>query len=817
MEYGHYSEDGREFIITRPDTPKPWVNCLTNGSYCALVSQTGGGYSFIGGPGYDRITRAGPDIIASDRPGRYVFVRDNSTGEFFSIGWQPVMREPDKFECHHTQGVTTIASSYLGIAGQMVIFVPMDDNMEVWRVTLENERDDPADLSIFTYVEWVLGNYSDDLAQRQSSVRFNQVTFEDNCILATKRMWRRPQSVSSAVVDVRRGSRRHSPEVISANQSWGKYAFIAATVPVDGFDCDREAFVGRYGELSCPRAVKEGKCSNSDSNGRDSVGVIETRFIIPAREKVNFGVLVGIALHAADPSGVVARYSEPGEVESKLDEVKNYWDDYLARLIVSTPDPHFNRSVNIWDKLQSWVFVESPAMPSLYRGGVSVVNFKENCFEVLGVLPMDPEFSKSCLAQILRHQYRDGNVAHRWEVRSNAGVRSGYPDDPLWLVFALTSYLRETGDTEFLNQAISHYYARGGDTVYGHMVRAIEFCLSRLSPRGLFLLGPGDWNESLDQVGHEDGGESVLTTMMLAGALTEAAEVARIMGERSRATAWVTHARNLRGRINRFAWDGSWYIRAITSQGSLIGSSLNRCGSIFLEPQAWSVISKTASNEQGITAMNSVKERLDTPCGPALIQPAYEIPDRTIGTITRFSPGLAQNGGVFTISACWAVMAECMLGRGNRAYEIYRKALGAARTADQEHYEAEPYLYPEYMEGADSGKPGCGRFTWTQGAASWAWRTCIDWICGVKPDYRGLRIDPCVPSGWQEFTVIRPFRDAVYRIAFENPDGVEKRVREITVDGRRVNPHSPIHDFRDRKVHEVRVIMGNAPAAGTKP
>ncbi|MEN6371015.1 MAG: hypothetical protein ABFD64_03295 [Armatimonadota bacterium] len=813
MEYGHFSEDGREFIITRPDTPRPWVNCLTNGSYTALVSQTGGGYSFIGGPGYDRITRADPDIITSDRPGRYVFVRDNLTGEFFSIGWQPVMQELDSFECRHTQGVTTITSSCLKIAGRMVIFVPMDDNLEVWSVTLENERDEPADLSVFTYVEWVLGNYSDDLVQRQSSARFNQVTFEDNYILATKRMWRRPQPVSAAVADARR---RHLPEVISTNQSWGKYAFIAATVPVSSFDCDREAFIGRYGELSCPIAVKEGKCSNSDSNGRDSVGVIEIRFIIPAREKVNFSVLVGIALHAADPSGIVARYSEPGEVESKLAEVRSYWDDYLAGLTVSTPDTHFNRSVNIWDKLQSWMFVESPATPSLYRGGVSVVSFKGNCFELLGVLPMDPEYSKSCLAQILRHQYRDGNVAHRWEIRSNVGVRSGYLDDPIWLVFALTSYLRETGDTEFLNQSIPHYYARGGDTVYSHMVRAIEFCLFQLSPRGLILLGLGDWNETLDQAGHEEESESILTAMMLASALTEAAEVARIMGDRARAAGWGTRARNLRGKINRFAWDGSWYVRAITGQGSLIGSSLNRYGSIFLEPQAWSIISKTATDEQGKTAMDSVKKRLDTPYGPALIQPAYENPDRTIGTITRFSPGLAQNGGIFTIPACWVVMAECILGRGSRAYEIYQKALGGARVLDQERYEAEPYLYPEYMEGADSERPGCGRFTWTEGAASWVWRTCIDWICGVRPDYHGLRIDPCIPSDWREFTVIRPFRDAVYKIHVENPDGVEKGVREITVDGKKMNPHNAIRDFRDHKVHEVWVVMGNVPAAGTK-
>lgn len=808
MDYGRYSKDGREFVITRPDTPRPWVNCLTNGSYSALVSQTGGGYSFIGGPGYDRITRADSDIAASDRPGRYVYVRDNNTGEFFGIGWQPVKRKPDKFECRHSQGTTTISSTNLGIAGKMVIFVPLDDNLEIWRVTIKNKRDEPADISVFTYVEWVLGNYSDDLAQRQSSSRFNQVRFEDNYIIAAKRAWKRPELVNITLREVRRGSPRLSPETVSANQSWGKYAFIAMSEPVYGFDCDREAFLGRYGDISSPKAVVEGKCSGSEGNGRDSVGALQTRFLLPAHKQVDFDVIVGIALHEADPSGVVARYSESEEVDSKLAEMKEYWDSYLAKLTVSTPDPDFNRAVNIWDKHQAWVFAESPAVTSIYRGGVSVIGFRESCFELLGALPMDPEFSKVRLVQILKHQYRDGSVAHRWEARSDVGVRTGHLDDCIWLVLAVSEYLKETGDNGFLDQTISHYYTRGGDTAYAHIVRAIEFCLSQMSPRGLALLGPGDWNEGLDQAGREGVGESVLTTMMLCRALNEAAEAARIMGERSRAASWVTRSRDIRGRINKFAWDGGWYVRAAGDRGELIGSASNRYGSIYLEPQAWSVISKTAANDRALIAMDSVKERLDTPYGPALISPAYEKPDRTIGTISRFSPGLAYNGGIYTVAACWAVMAECMLGRGARAYEIYRKALSAARAENQDRYEAEPFIYPEYIQGTDAQNPGSGRFTWTPGTASWVWRTCIDWICGVRPGRHGLRIDPCIPGDWKEFFVTRLFRDAAYRITVENPDGVEKGVRELTVDGRKMNPHSAVHDFRDRKVHEVRVVMG---------
>lgn len=809
MDYGRFSEDGREYIITRPDTPRPWTNCLANSTYTAIVSHTGGGYSFVGGPGYDRITRAYPDTVDTDRPGRYVFVRDNDTGEYFSIGWQPTMRTPDWFECRHAPGVTTVASINLGIAGRITYFVPIADSIEVWRVRIENRRDRPADLSVFTYVEWVLGNYTEDLEEREESNLFNEAGFQDNYIFATKRAWRRPDTASVTLREMKPGgSPKFLPETVHSNQTWGKYAFIALSVPVHRYDCDRRAFLGRRADIGRPEVVERGECTNSDGDGRDAVGVLQTRFTIASGETANFDVFLGVTLHRDDPSGIVARYSESGEVDARLDAVRSYWDAYIQKVTVSTPDTELNRAVNIWDKYQNWVSAKSHGIMSLARNGSSVVGFRESCYDVFGVLPMDPDYSKLRTVELVQHQHRDGSAIHRWELRSDVGASAGHLDDPIWLVFAVTNYIKETGDFGFLDERVKYYYSQRAAAVYEHLVKALDFCLSRMSPRGLSLLGPGDWNEALDEAGVDGRGESMLTSMMLAWALGEAAQVARLREDHARRRYWRTREKALVSRLNELAWDGEWYTRAATDRGDMLGASGGSVANIYLNPQTWAVISGVATGDRGARAMDGALDRLDTDYGAALLIPAYRDPNRLIGLITRFAPGSAENGGIFTLAGCWAIIAACMLGRGAAAYEIFRKSMYFSRAADADRYEAEPYVHAEHVLGPDSSGFGRGMFTWDPGVAAWMWRTCIDWICGVRPDYLGLRVDPCVPPDWKEFSVIRPYRDAVYRITVRNPDGVERGVRQIVVDGKKFRGKLPLPDFRDRAVHDVEVTMG---------
>ncbi|MBI2844738.1 MAG: glycosyl transferase family 36 [Armatimonadetes bacterium] len=807
MKYGQFTEDGREFVILRPDTPRPWVNCLTNGAYCAIISQTGGGFSFIGGAGYDRITRADPDFTTSDRPGRYVFVRDNDTGDYFSIGWKPVCGDPEWFECRHAPGLTSVASRNLGLFGRILFFVPLEDNLEFWRVRLRNERDKAVDLSVFTYVEWVLGNFAEDLEERETSNLFTEAGFHDNYIVATKRLWRRPDSASIIVRQAKTpGDVRFMPETVSANQGWGKYAFIALSVPVDGFDCDRQTFIGRHGHLGRPQVLDGGDCTNSDGVGRDAVGVLQARFHLQPGETVEFDAILGITLNEWDPSGIVARYSEPGQVEGKLQSIVSYWDSYTAKVTVSTPDEDINRSVNIWDKYQSWVSSRSFGLASPSRN--TSIGFRENCFHLLGALPMDSEFSKSHTVYLMQHQYRDGSTLHTWEPRSDVGVRTGQLDDPLWLVFAITSYLKETGDLDFLNDRVKYYFSRGPATVYEHVIKAIDYCLSQVSPRGLLLIGPGDWEDGLDQAGSEGRGESVLSSQLMCFVLGEAARVGELRADRARARAWRRKADEIRSRLAEVAWDGEWFLRAIDDGSAPVGSGSNLAGQIYLNPQSWAVIAGTADGDSALSAMNSVRERLETPFGPALLLPAYPAPDRSLGTITRYIPGAGTNGGIDTLAVCWAVIAECLLGRGARAFETFKKLLYTSRSSEIDRYSVEPYAHPEQVRGPDSPSFGQGDFTWTAGVAAWVWRTCIDWICGVRPDYEGLVIDPCIPPDWESFSVIRPFRDAIYRITVRNPAGVEKGVRRVEVDGKVFKPGLPVPSFADRSVHDVIVTMG---------
>jgi cellobiose phosphorylase len=536
--------------------------------------------------------------------------------------------------------------------------------------------------------------------------------------------------------------------------------------------------------------------------------VLQADVVIQPGETLSFDVFVGIALHEGDPSGIVARYGEPGVVDEKLEAVKRYWDSYLSKLTVATPDPDVNRAVNIWDKYQAWVSIRSAGMQSLYRGGASVIGFRESCFDTFAALPMDYDVSKHRIVSLMQHQHRDGSAVHYWEPRSDVGPRTGQLDDSLWLAFATVNYVKETGDLDFLDDRIKCYYSQSPATVYEHLIKALDFCLSQMSSRGLALLGPGDWNDALDQAGRGGKGESIVTSMMLCRMLTEAAEVARLMGDPARERGWIARAREIRKRVNEVGWDGKWYIRATDDKGEAIGSSANASGKTYSTPQSWAVISETAPVERAVQAMDSVREHLETPYGPALVLPAYQRADARIGTSTRFSPGMRENGGISTLAACWAIIAECKLGHGARAHEILKKTLHSTRAEDPERYLVEPYAHSEYVAGPDSDVFGRGGFTWAPGVAAWVWRTCIDWICGVRPDYKGLIVDPCVPPGWKEFSVVRPFREAEYRITVHNPNGVEKGVIEVTVDGKKPRTNHHIPAYKDRKVHEVEVLMG---------
>lgn len=795
MEYGAFTADGREYVIRHPVTPRPWANYLTNGKYCALTSQTGGGYSFVDSSGYHRLTRAHPArMVLEDRPGRYVYIRDEDTGRYWTINWQPVQAPYEFWESRHGLGYTVIRTVVDGIEGEITYFVPVDDPVEVWAVRLVNRSGRPRRLSVFTYVEWGLGSYGFDLLETSFANLFKTLSYEDGILTAGMRLW----------------SVGHGPA--KPHLSWPKQAFMAVSFPVISYDGLRERFVGMYRDLARPVAVERGGCSGFIADGQDCVAAFQGRVDLGPEAEQAFTAVLGAAASREEVRRLAERYRRPGEARAALERVRAWWDDYVGRVWVDTPDPDFNLSVNLWNKYQCWVTFSWSRMASYYIGGGSIVGFRDSSQDLLGVLPINPEWARDKVVAMWRHQFRDGGTLHNWDPITDLGPRTGHSDDALWPVLATVAYIRETGDLAFLDQTVP-FYDGGEGTVYEHVKKSLAFTLGRRSPRGIPLMGEADWNDGLDQVGIEGRGESVMTAEFLCWMLRDVAELCRARGDDEQARAYDAAFADVAARVNEHFWDGEWYARGTTDHGEVFGSRRNRCGKIYLNAQSWAVLSGLAPAERALLSLEAVREHLDTPYGPCIFLPAYREIDDHLGIITMFAPGVKENGTIFNHPVTWCIIAEAMMRR-ERAYDLWKRSSFLTRGRDPDLYKTEPYVYAEYVYGADSPFFGQGEFTWTTGTAAWMLRACLDWILGVRPELRGLRVDPVIPASWGGFHVRRRFRGATYEISVSNPEGVVSGVREVFVDGRPHEAPDPtlLPPFDDGGVHRVEVRMG-APVA----
>ena len=797
--YGYFTPDGTEYVIVRPDTPRPWVNVISNGSYGVVVSQTGGGFSWWENANLARFNRWVQDLIR-DEWGRYLFIRDDESGEIWSASWKPVCAPCDRYEVHHGIGYTTFVQQRGDLETRWTLVVPPHDPCEIWRVQFYNHGSQPKRLSLFSYLEWSLGNDLD--WHREFQKTFIETTFveELRALLGIKRKLPIPPYVSTGMTE------------------WPLSAFHAVNRTVSSYEGDKEAFLGRYGTFQCPRAVREGTLSNTVGRWNDSIASLHVQVTLEPGQQEEVIFLLGKHDDPEATETLIHRYSRSDEVEAVLQRVRQFWHPFLSNLLVETPDPAFNLLTNTWLKYQA-ISGRIWAKTAYYQSSAAY-GYRDQLQDSQVFLPLKPEFTKHQILLHANQQFRDGTVRHWWLPLLDTGPRTGKTDDLLWLVFVTLNFLEETGEVAILKEP-ARFLDGGSGTLFDHCTRSIEKVLSRFSRRGLPLIGEGDWNDGLSAVGVEWKGESVWLGHFLYAILERWSQLlGRLKHERPLTLKGITpatltrfirryrrRAAALKRAIHIYGWDGKWYWYASRDDGRLIGSQTNREGRIHLNAQTWAVIAGTATPRRAKTAMASVERSLDREYGPLLLTPAYTQPDDTIGYLSRYAPGVRENGGVYSHGAAWAILAECLLGRGDVAYRMYSKICPPKRGMDPELYYVEPYVMPGNSDGPESPHFGRGGWTWYTGSAAWLFQVSTEWILGIRPTSEGLLIDPCLPSSWDGFRMKRIFRGTTYEIHVENPQHVSQGVKTVQVDGKPLaRPLLPA--LGDGEVHHVRVVMG---------
>lgn len=791
-KYGYFANDGKEYCITTPRTPRPWINVISNGDYGLTISQTGSGYSWRTHAQLNRLTRWAQDLV-KDEWGKYIFLRDEK-GDLWSAGWKPVCSEPEEYLCRHGIGYTTISSVNFGIETELLVFVPADEPVEIWRLRIRNKSRRMRTLNLYTYLEWGLGQAPDWHREFHKSFTHSEYDARAHALIATKRLWEVPTE------------RGHW------NTDWPYVAFHSSNLKPASFDGDKETFLGMYGRVARPQGVFEQRLKRRVGNWLDPIASLHHELRLRPGEETELIYTLGCADSREQAMDIIARYRSPNEVDAALDEVHEQWERRLRTLEVATPDAAMNIMTNVWLKYQA-ISGRMWARTAYYQTG-GAYGFRDQLQDSQLWLAIEPERTKQQLKLHARHQFKDGSVYHWWHPITEIGLRNEISDNLLWLPFVMSAYLQETNDIVSLSEMEPFVNDTKPAALYDHCCRAIDRALERFSLRGLPLIGGGDWNDGLSAVGLDMKGESIWLGHFIHRILLDFIVIARKMNDDERARCYEQRAAELREKLNTEGWDGEYYYGATKDSGEKIGSKQNTEGSVWLNPQTWAVIAGVADDRRARQVMDIVEQKLETDIGPLLLAPAYRTPDRYIGYLTRYSPGMRENGGVYTHGATWAIIAEAMLGRGDVAYRMYCKLNPINRGKQPDRYYAEPYVTPGNIEGPDSKFFGRGGWTWYTGSAAWLFKVGVEWILGVRATYDGLLIDPCIPRAWTGFRIRRTFRGAVYNIEVRNPDRVECGVKELWVDGVRRCESRGARDkvvppFDPGTTHEIVVVLGS--------
>ena len=811
MKFGYFDDALREYVITQPDTPLPWINYLGCEEYFGIISNTAGGYSFYKDARLRRLTRYRYNNAPLDSGGRYLYLRDAASGEYWSPTWQPTRRALDSYTCRHGLGYTVIESTYRNISTQIRYFVPLGENLEIWQAQITNERSKTASLSLFSSVEFCLWDAWDDATNFQRNLNIGEVEIVDDVIYHTTEY---------------RERRNH-------------FAFFACSEPLAGFDTQRASFLGPYRGWHEPLAVERGESGNSVANGWQPIGSHHVRLALQPGESRSVIFVLGYHENPEgekfDPPGsqtinkravkpIIGRYLDPTNADAAFESLRSHWHSLLNRLQVSTPDEHMNRMVNIWNAYQCMTTFNLSRSASYFESGIGRgMGFRDSNQDVLGFVHMIPERVRERILDLAATQLESGGAYHQYQPltkRGNTDVGGNFNDDPLWLILSVAAYIKETGDWDILDERVPFDNRPGSQApLYEHLRRCAQFTLDRLGPHGLPLIGRADWNDCLNLNCFSDTpGQSFQTTtgkdgkvaesVFIAGLFVLAAkELAGIAGHRGlgeECDCYERAAREMEATVLEHGWDGEWFLRAYDDSGRKVGSRECDEGRIFIEPQGMCVIAGIgAANGYAKRALESVKQHLATPHGIVILQPAYSQYYLHLGEISSYPPGYKENAGIFCHTNPWIMIAEAMTGNGDQAQDYYLRINPSAREAISDIHRCEPYVYAQMIAGRDADNHGEAKNSWLTGSAAWNFVAISQWILGIRPTLNGLQIAPVIPRDWPGFTATRQFRGVTYCISVKRLGA--GNTASLSVDGKPVEGNVVPQPPAGQK--EVRVLV----------
>jgi cellobiose phosphorylase len=774
MRYGFFDDAACEYVITRPDTPLPWINYLGTEAYFGLISNTAGGYSFYKDARLRRLTRYRYNNAPLDENGRYLYIRDDGAEKpvFWSPSWQPTRSDLDSYECRHGMGYTKISSSFSGIAASTRFFVPLGESLEIWQLEVTNQRNEKAALSIFSAIEFCLWDAVDDSNNFQRNYSIGEVEVEDGVIYHKSEY---------------RERRNH-------------FAYFACSEPLAGFDTRREEFLGPYRGWDSPEVVERGAAGNSIALGWQPIGTHHVKIELKPGETRRIVFLLGYHENPDadkfDPPGstilnketvkpVIARYLHPREADQAFSNLKSTLQEMLGKLQVETPDIHTDRMVNIWNAYQVMVTFNFSRSASYFESGIGRgMGFRDSNQDLLGFMHLNPERARERILDLAATQLPDGGAYHQYQPMTKLGnndVGSGFNDDPLWLVLSTTAYLKETGDWSILNEPVVFDNKPGTEEpLFNHLQRSMQYTLHRLGPHGLPLIGRADWNDCLnlncfsDTPGQsfqttttKDGrvAESVFIAGLFVLAAGEMVEITERSGKPTEAQVYRDEQRKMTELVETVGWDGDWFRRAFDHFGQPLGSKECAEGQIFIEPQGMCVTAGIGlADGKARKALDSVAERLACEHGIVLLHPAYTSYQLNLGEISSYPPGYKENGSVFCHTNPWVMIAEARLGRGDKALDYYHRINPSCREEMSDLHRCEPYAYAQMISGKEAVKPGEAKNSWLTGTAAWNYVAITQWILGIRPGYDGLILDPVIPDSWKGFTAVRTYRGVIYEI-----------------------------------------------------